>query len=130
MLKAVKSLYVSVLSCVKVNNYYTDLFNVNSELRQGVALSPLLFNLFINDLALHIKALDKGIDIDLEIVSILLYAADIVLLSDNEDNLQFMLNELNNLCTFNNMSIIVNKSNIVQFRPCCMPRTEFVFNVV
>ena len=90
-------------------------------------MSPLLFDLFINDLALHIEALGKGIDIDLENVSILLYADDIVLLSDDEDNLQFMLNELNNWCALNDMSININKSNIVHFRPCCIPRTKFVF---
>ena len=37
-------------------------------------MSPLLFTLFINDLALRIKALGKGIDIDVGNVSILLYA--------------------------------------------------------
>ena len=70
MLRAVKSLYISVSSCVKVNNYYTDWFNVHSGLRQGCPLSPMLFNLFVNDLALRIKALGKGVDIDLEKVSI------------------------------------------------------------
>ena len=127
MVKAVKSVYASVSSCVKVNNFYTNWFNVNSRLRQGCPLSPLLFNLYINDLALRIKALGKGIDINRENVSILLYADDIVLLSENEDNLQFMLNELNSWCAINNMSINCSKSNIIHFRPLCIPRSEFVF---
>ena len=127
MLNAVKSLYISVSSCVKINNYFTNWFDVNSGVRQGCPLSPLLFNLFINDLALRIKALGKGIDIAQENVSILLYADDIVLLSENENDLQFMLNELCVWCNLNNMAINVNKSNIVHFRPCCIPRTEVVF---
>ena len=73
---------------------------------------------------MHIKALDKGIDID----QVLLYADDIVLLSENENDLQFMLNELDSWCTLNDMSINVNKSNIVHFRLCSIPITEFVFN--
>ena len=91
MLVAIKSLYSSVSSCVRVNHFYTNWFHVNSGLRQGCALSPLLFNLFINDLALRIKSLGKGVNIDNETVSILMYADDILLIAENEDDLQHML---------------------------------------
>ena len=64
MLNAVRSLYISVSSCVKINNYFTNWFDVNSGWRQNRPLSPLLFNLFINDLALRFEALGKGTDID------------------------------------------------------------------
>ena len=50
-------------------------------------LSPLLFNLFINDLALRIKALGKGVLIDEDLVCILMYTDDIVLISDNAEDL-------------------------------------------
>ena len=70
MLIAIKSLYESVSSCVRFNNFYTNWFNINSGLRQGCPLSPLLFNMFINDLALRIKSLGKGVNIDNENVSI------------------------------------------------------------
>jgi hypothetical protein len=41
----------------------TEWFNVNSGLKQGCVLSPVLFNIFINSLVTDIKALDIGIDI-------------------------------------------------------------------
>ena len=47
MLNAVKSLYSSVSSCVKVNSFYTEWFGVSGGLRQGCILSPLLFNLYL-----------------------------------------------------------------------------------
>ena len=118
MLVAVKSLYTSVSSCVRVNNFYTNWFQVNSGLRQGCSLSPFLFNLFINDIALRIKSLGKGICIDNENVSILMYADDIVLIAENDEELQHMLNELKNWCNVNSMTINFTKSNIVHFRPC------------
>ena len=74
MLNAVKSLYTAVSSCVRINVFYTDWFDVTSGLRQGCSLSPLLFNIFINDLALKIKACGKGVKIDGDTVGILLYA--------------------------------------------------------
>ena len=64
LLDAIKSLYVSVASCVHINSLTTDWFGVTCGLRQGYCLSPLLFNLFINDLALRIKAFGKGVLID------------------------------------------------------------------
>ena len=52
-------------------------------------LSPTLFCLFINDLAIKMKELHCGINkTGIDNVSILLYADDIVLLSDSEHNLQ------------------------------------------
>ena len=117
MLNAVKSLYTAVSSCVRINGFYTEWFDVTSGLRQGCSLSPLLFNIFINDLALKIKACGKSVKIDGDTVGILLYADDIVLLADNEKELQDMLDILNNWCVSNNMSVNATKSNIMHFRP-------------
>ena len=92
LLSAIKSIYNNVLCSVKLNGFMTDWFGVKSGLKQGCSLSPVLFNLYINDLALKINALGKGIKIDDESVSILLYADDVVLLAENETDLQCMLN--------------------------------------
>ena len=69
----------------------------------------------------------KGIDIDNERVCILLYADDLVLLTENEKDLQFMLDALYGWCKNNNMYVNDNKSNIVLFRPPAVPKSEFVF---
>ena len=61
MLNAIMSLYKSVSSCVRVNSFKTEWFNVHSGLRQGCILSPLLFNLYINDLAKYLKSLNIGV---------------------------------------------------------------------
>jgi hypothetical protein len=53
-------------------------FYVYNVLKQGCPLSPLLFNLYINDLALKLKATGSGVDIDDENVPTLLYANAIV----------------------------------------------------
>jgi hypothetical protein len=95
MLSAVQSLYVSMMSCVRVNSFKTEWFDVKCGLRQGCILSPLLFNLFINDLTLFIKSFDLGINIGNEKLCFMLYADDIVILADNAQNLQILLNALN-----------------------------------
>jgi len=127
MLSAIKSLYSNVSSCVRVNGYFTEWFNVNTGLRQGCSLSTVLFNLFINDLAALVKGLHKGVDIGTEYVSILLYADDIVLIAENEDDLQSMLTVLNDWCNSNGMMVNASKSNVVHFRPCSVERSNYVF---
>lgn len=128
MLKAIKSLYASVSSCVRINGLKTDWFDVKTGLRQGCCLSPLLFNCFINDFACKIKALDVGIDIGNESkVCIMLYADDIVLLAESETDLQLMLNTLSEWCETNYMSINSSKTNVIHFRPRSKPKTNFIF---
>ena len=78
-------------SSILLNGVSTDWFNVTSGVRQGDTLSPILFSLFINELAIGIKNLNLGIDIGGKQISILLYADDIVLMSDSEENLQQIL---------------------------------------
>ncbi len=83
MLTAIRSLYASVSSCVRVNSLYTDWFDVKSGVRQGCILSPILFNLFINDLTLYLKTLGVGIQCGTDKICILAYADDIVLVAEN-----------------------------------------------
>ena len=59
--------------------------------KQGDNLSPTLFALFINDLAEELKTLNCGISINGVSLCCLLYADDLLLLSDTEDNMQRML---------------------------------------
>lgn len=127
MLTAVKSLYRTISSCVRVNHLTTGWFSVKSGLRQGCSLSPLLFNLFVNDLTLRIKSLGKGVYINDEHISLLLYADDLVLIAENEEDLQHMLHELGDWCSANSMHINTTKSNVVHFRPPSVQQTDYTF---
>ena len=92
MIMAVKSLHSPVSPCVRVSSVTTDWFIVSGGLRQGCVLSPLLFNLFLDNLVL--KSLYIGISIGDEKVCNLLYADGIVLIADNEHYLQLQLKAL------------------------------------
>ena len=92
----VKALYWK--PCVKINNMYTEWFEVNNGDRQGDSMSPTLFSLFINDSATNVKGLGPGIKVGGQDISMLLYADDIVLISPTAKNLQQILNEVSNWC--------------------------------
>lgn len=130
ILNAVKSLYSNVECCVKLGNgnFTTDWFNVNSGLRQGCLVSPQLFNIYINDLAKIIKQECNGIRLygDKK-VCLMMYADDIVFMSESEEELQEMLSVLERWCKTWEVSVNVKKSQIMHFRKKQDKETDFDF---
>ncbi len=126
-LLAVKSLYNNVMCSVRLKGFLSEWFDVNVGLKQGCLISPGLFNLYINDLAFKIKELNKGITLNNENVSLLMYADDIVLISENERDLQLMLDTLEEWCQTWDVVINEQKSKIMHFRNKCTPVTKVKF---
>jgi len=125
-----QSLYHNVECCVRINGVYTDWFSVKIGLKQGCILSPILFNLYINSLISRMRRLGLGIDVDDLIVSLLLYADDLVLLAESKEDLQRMLDELHEWTQECDMSVNNAKTKVVHFRRGpSIPRTETVFRL-
>ena len=64
MYSNLRAIYDHVKCSVRINGYHTDWFKVNSGLKQGCLLSPILFNLFVNDLTVALDVSGYGVDID------------------------------------------------------------------
>ena len=64
----------------------------------------------------EIKALDCGIQIRNNNVSVMLFADDIAILSSNEKDLQKMLDTINLWCKTWRLTINPDKSNVIHFR--------------
>ena len=111
---AIKSLYQHTMSSVRLNKYMLEWFPVTSGVKQDDNLSPILFCLYINDLALTFKENNIGVNIDGHTICILLYADDIVLLAENEKDL--LLDITQDWCYKWKMNINVEKSKIMHFR--------------
>ena len=126
---AVRSIYNYNESCVKVNTLLSEWFKVSVGVRQGDNLSPTLFGIFINDLAIEIKNMGLGVLCGTTKVSILLYADDIALIAENEKDLQKMLTKLEEWCTKWQLLLNANKSKIVIFRKKNKQKSNFEFYV-
>ena len=72
-------------------------FEMKCGLKQGCSLSPMLFNLYINNLAFKVNALGKRVKIDDKFVSVLLYADDVVLIAESEVNLRALLDNVRSM---------------------------------
>lgn len=125
----IKAIYKEATCAINVNNMLTEWFETESGVKQGDTLSPTLFNIFINDLVPEINALGLGVQFDNRSISILLYADDIILLSETEEGLQKMLDCVYSWSKKNKIKFNASKSNIVHFRSKRQARTTFKFHL-
>jgi len=88
----------------------SEYFRTDSGVKQGCILSPLLFALFLNDLE---EVIGGGVDIGGLNVRILAYADDVVMIADRPDVLQTMIDNLHGYCRNWNLSVNLDKSEIM-----------------
>ena len=126
---AIKALYTKTSACINLNGHLSHWFETFIGVRQGDNLSPMLFNIFLNDLATEINSLGLGIKIGNLKLSILMYADDIVLLSDTAENLQKLLNHVYEWCRKWQLSINPVKTEVMHFHKKNKSRSQVQFFV-
>ena len=126
-LDLIKCLYRDTEYCVRVNDTVTEPFPVTSGVKQGCLLSPTLFNLFINSLIEEIKQLNLGVKCGEILLALLMFADDIAIMAETEEDLQCMLSTLHTWCESWRLHINTSKTKIVHFRHKSQPRTSFNF---
>ena len=114
-LKILKNSYSNMYSAIRLNGYYTEWFPVNSGVRQGDVLSSTLFGIYIDDLVQEIKDLNMGIHFEDVFINILLYADDVLLIAESENELQCMINKVAEWCQKWRLAVNCNKTNIIHF---------------
>ena len=93
-----------------------DQIKTNIGILQGDALSALLFNCYLADLAPELEKEKYGPMLQKEKIAILSYADDCVLLSESITELKEMLRRLEEYCETNVLIINTKKTKIMIFR--------------
>ena len=91
IIKVISQWYCNQTLCVKWGSVISDVFPVNNGIRQGGILSPLLFNVYINDLSISLSKLPIGCCSCENVINHFMYADDIVLLSPSAKGMQRLL---------------------------------------
>ena len=118
--KCIRSMYEHVKCRVRSGALLTDQINCTAGVKQGDVCSPILFSLFINELALDV--INNGrhgarfCNYDAYELFILLLADDVVLLSETVVGLQIQLNSLQRAATSLQLKVNMSKSDIIVFR--------------
>ena len=115
MTSILRNLYEETSCCIKIDNDKSDFIPVNQGVRQGCILSPLLFNLFIDDLCNDLQS-DLGIQLGEFLFNCLLYADDLALMANNEKALQILLQRIGDWCNKNLLNIKSQQLYILEIR--------------
>ena len=116
LFQIIYSMYIDTKCKIKFSSGITKEFPSTCGVKQGDVLSPLLFNLYINDL---VKSLEKvgcnPVVVNGLSINSLLYADDIILLSDSEEGLQKSLDCLEEFCSNWKLNVNHEKSKVMVF---------------
>jgi hypothetical protein len=106
LLTVLEHWFLNCFSCIKWDSVMSNFFKINSGVRQGSVLSPILFAIFINDI------------VDTRLIGhdnfIILYADDIMLLAPSVCELQRLLNICERELAWLDMSINGKKSSCMR----------------
>ena len=84
-------MYRQVESCVVIDGVDSPYFPIHKGVRQGCTASPALFIVFFNDLCKELNSSGLGIAMVGRVISALLFADDVVLLSDSASGLKALM---------------------------------------
>ena len=102
---------------IKIGNKMTESFQINTGVKQGDNPSPTLFNLYLSDLPDLFNSSDTSppkLKDGLPIGS-LLWADDLIILSDSEEGLSTAVKKLENYCDINLINISTIKTKCMIF---------------
>lgn len=111
-----KDMYAKTELCVKLDSIHaTNFFPSNVGVRQGDNLSPNLFKLFINDLPEQFDNSCYPVKLNNLKLNCLMYADDVILISENAQGLQNALNKLQLYCEYWGLDVNVKKTKSLVF---------------
>uniref|UniRef100_A0A671YR74 ribonuclease H n=1 Tax=Sparus aurata TaxID=8175 RepID=A0A671YR74_SPAAU len=101
----------------KIGDKHTDFFPQGRGVKQGCNLSPTLFNIYINELALLLEQSPApGLTLQDTEIQCLFYADDLVILSPTKEGLQQNLDLLHQYCQNWALSVNMKKTKIITFQ--------------
>ena len=97
---------------IKLETGFLDAISSNLGLKQGCSLSPMLFNLYIDDMKDLFDKECHPISIHEEDIFHFLYADDLVLLSTSANGLQRSLDKLSNYADQKDLTVSIKKQRL------------------
>ena len=113
--EVLENMYNSSHAKIKINNKLSDAFDILSGTEQGHPMSPELFKIFVRDLSDELDEFTTCPQLYDMLISHLLWADDLVLLSLDAATLQKLMNALFRYCNEWGLSVNHTKTKIVIF---------------
>ena len=108
-------MYEVSTSCIRINDRVSENFHPHLGVKQGDNLNPNLFKIFINDLPDYLDNSSDSIILNERILNCLMYADDVILLSETAEGLQNCLDKLNKYCEQWGLEVNLKKTKSLIF---------------
>ena len=115
-IKLIQNMYKKTNNSLKVANGLGRSFNTHRGVQQGCILSPRLFNIFLNDLPSLFDESCHPLSLGDRKLNCLMYADDLVMLSETPQGLQSCLDKLKSYTVEWGLEINKNKTKILTFQ--------------
>ena len=111
----IKYIYEGDQVCIKLDDMVTPAIKTIMGVRQGCVLSPLLFNIYMADFPGSLSQ-NVGVQLTDDLrINCILWADDIILLSESEEGLNILLNDLNTYSEINQLKVNTDKTKCMIF---------------
>jgi len=110
--RLIKNLYEQQRVIVRVNGKSSDEIKIERGVRQGCCISPILFNLYVEDMMDEFQR-ECGLKIGGECINCIRFADDMALLSDDLEEMKGLVKKLDEVCDRYGMRINVKKTKIM-----------------
>ena len=121
-------MYQSISYLVKVNGGHLEPIISCMGLKQGGVLSPLLFNLYIDDIKNIFDESCDPVQILNDPLSHMLYADDLILISTSQQGLNNCLEKLSEYCSTWQLDLNLKKSQVIIFNSTDCILSGYSFN--
>ena len=116
-IKLIKNMYEKTKQTLKMNGGTSRCFRTYKGVKQGCILSPKLFNLFINDIPNIFDQSCRPVTIHGGVkINCLMYADDLVIMSETASGLQACLNKLHEYTNKWGLTLNIKKTKIMIFQ--------------
>ncbi len=112
----IKNMYTNAHSCIKLPSGIIKSFPIERGIKQGDTLSPYLFNLYINDMSEVLNKCSDAPTLGNIIVGCLMYADDLIIISETSNGLQNMLDRLHSYCLKWRLQLNIKKTRTMIIR--------------
>ena len=127
MIKLLKNMYSKISARIKVGNYLYDHIFDECGTNQGGPLSPSMFRRMLQDLSQYLSQKNGIVMNDTNIIMHMLWADDLILISDSSEGLQKQIDGVFEFCRKSQMIVNSLKTKVMLFGNC-RKNCSFTFN--